>query len=54
MLKKPISAFVLLLKFVVGNTTFQYCEINHLLAAPELTREQNAIFRVKGEKIHIF
>ena len=28
--------------------------INHLLAAPELTREQSAICRVKGEKIHIF
>ena len=27
---------------------------NHLLAAPELTREQSAIFRIKGEKIHIF
>ena len=28
--------------------------VNHLLAAPELTREQSAIFRIKGEKIHIF
>ena len=28
--------------------------IIHLLAAPELTREQSAIFRIKGEKIHIF
>ena len=28
--------------------------INHLLAAPELTREHNAISRVKHEKIHIY
>ena len=27
---------------------------HHLLAAPELTREQSAIFRIKGEKIQIF
>ena len=26
----------------------------HLLAAPELTREQSAIFRIKGEQIYIF
>ena len=28
--------------------------VDHLLAATELTREQSAIFRIKGEKIQIF
>ena len=28
--------------------------INHLLAAPELTREHSAIFSVKHKKMHIF
>ena len=32
---------------------FVTCVINQLLAAPELTREHNAILRVKHEKIYI-
>ena len=39
----------------IGHFSFQFpLSFNHLLAAPELTREQSAIFRIKGEKIQIF
>ena len=52
---KQIDIITKCLSKMIHNTQFDIFKVTeHWMAAPELTREQSAIFRVKYEKINIF